>query len=193
MLPRRPACRRRLGRRRRPPGPSDAGTIQAVLPRRTKFSRKTAWQATEEQVLAANVDVVLIVTSLNEDLNLRRLERYLILAWESGAQPVSCSRRRPRRRRRGAGRRRSRRSASACPSTRSRASPGAGLSTTSARILEPGVTGALLGSSGVGKSTLVNALVGEELLATQEIRDDGQRPAHDDTPRARPASRRRAR
>ena len=57
----------------------DAGTIVALLPRRTKFSRKTAWQATEEQVLAANLDVVFIVTSLNEDLNLRRLERYLIL------------------------------------------------------------------------------------------------------------------
>ncbi|MGZ8687572.1 MAG: GTPase RsgA, partial [Gaiellaceae bacterium] len=69
------------------PGES-SGTIQAVLPRRTKFSRKTAWQAAEEQVLAANVDVVFLVTSLNEDLNLRRLERYLTLAWESGAQPV---------------------------------------------------------------------------------------------------------
>ena len=65
-----------------------AGTVQAVLPRRTKFSRKTAWQASEEQVLAANVDVVLIVTSLNEEMNLRRLERYLTLAWESGARPV---------------------------------------------------------------------------------------------------------
>ena len=59
-----------------------------MLPRRTKFSRKTAWQAAEEQVAAANVDVVFIVTSVNEDLNLRRLERYLILARESGAQPV---------------------------------------------------------------------------------------------------------
>ena len=65
-----------------------AGTVQALLPRRTKFSRKTAWQAAEEQVLAANVDVVLVVTSLNEDLSLRRLERYLTLAWESGARPV---------------------------------------------------------------------------------------------------------
>ena len=65
-----------------------AGTIQAVLPRRTKFSRKTAWQATEEQVLAANIDVVFLVTSMNEDLSLRRLERYLTLAWESGARPV---------------------------------------------------------------------------------------------------------
>ena len=66
----------------------ESGTIHAVLPRHTKFSRKTAWQATEEQVLAANIDVVFLVTSMNEDLNLRRLERYIILAWESGAPPV---------------------------------------------------------------------------------------------------------
>src|SRR5262245_29699213 len=65
-----------------------AGRIHAVLPRRTKFSRKTAWQATEEQVLATNIDVAFLVTSLNEDLNLRRLERYLTLAWDSGARPV---------------------------------------------------------------------------------------------------------
>ena len=71
------------------PRPAEqAGTIRAVLPRRTKFSRKTAWQAAEEQVLCANVDIVFVVTSLNEDFNLRRIERYLTLAWESGAQPV---------------------------------------------------------------------------------------------------------
>ena len=87
LLARRPARRRRLGRRRRSAGRARRDD-PAVLPRRTKFSRKTAWQATEEQVLAANVDVVLIVTSLNEDLNIRRLERYLTLAWESGARPV---------------------------------------------------------------------------------------------------------
>ena len=65
-----------------------SGTIQAVLPRRTRFSRKTAWQATEEQVLVANVDVIFVVTSVEADLNPRRLERYLTLAWDSGAQPV---------------------------------------------------------------------------------------------------------
>ena len=68
--------------------PSAVGTITAVLPRFTKFSRKTAWQAAEEQVLAANIDVAFLVASMNEDLSLRRLERYLILAWESGARPV---------------------------------------------------------------------------------------------------------
>ena len=65
-----------------------AATIQAVLPRRTKFSRKVTLGAAEEQVLAANIDTVFLLSSLNEDLNLRRLERYLAMAWESGAQPV---------------------------------------------------------------------------------------------------------
>ena len=65
-----------------------AGTIHAVLPRRTRISRKTPWLAAKEQVLAANVDTVLLTTSLNEDLSLRRLERYLATAWDSGAEPV---------------------------------------------------------------------------------------------------------
>ena len=65
-----------------------AATIQHVLARRTKFSRKVALNAAEEQVLAANVDAAFLVMSLNEDFNLRRLERYIAMAWESGAQPV---------------------------------------------------------------------------------------------------------
>lgn len=149
------------------------GTIEAVLPRRTKFSRKTAWQATEEQVLAANVDVVFLVSSLNEELNLRRLERYLILAWESGAQPVVVLTKSdlhpdPRE------------PISAVESI-SFGTPvhaissrtGDGLETVK-EYLRPGVTTALLGSSGVGKSTLINTLAGSELLDTQEIRDDGR-------------------
>jgi len=150
-----------------------AGTVQAVLARRTKFSRKTAWQASEEQVLAANVDVALIVTSLNEDMNLRRLERYLTLAWESGATPVlvltkadladdvpavvaEVE------------------SVAFCAAVHAISSvTGEGLDELRAH-LRPGVTAALLGSSGVGKSTLVNTLVGEELLETREIREDGK-------------------
>jgi len=69
-----------------------APAIRAVLPRRTKFSRRAAHdpgsEATREQVVAANVDVVFVVASLADDLNLRLLERYLTLAWESGARPV---------------------------------------------------------------------------------------------------------
>lgn len=149
-----------------------AGTVQAILPRRTKFSRKTAWQAAEEQVLAANVDVVFIVTSLNDDLNLRRLERYLILARESGAQPVVLLTKSDL----------SEDVPAAVSAVESIAfevpvhpisnRTGEGLDDVRA-YLRPGVTAALLGSSGVGKSTLINRLAGEELLATQEIREDG--------------------
>ena len=150
-----------------------AGTIHAVRPRRTKFSRKTAWQAAEEQVLAANIDVVFIVSSLNEDLNLRRLERYLILARESGAQPVVLLTKSDL----------AADVADAPAAVDSIAAdvPVVVLSSVSGEGLDavrswlrPGVTAALLGSSGVGKSTLVNTLAGEELLTTQEIRDDGQ-------------------
>ncbi|HET6683977.1 MAG TPA: ribosome small subunit-dependent GTPase A [Gaiella sp.] len=150
-----------------------AGTVQAVLPRRTKFSRKTAWQASEEQVLAANVDVALIVSSLNEDLNLRRLERYLTLAWESGARPVLVLTKTdladdvP--------------AAVAGVESVAFGAPVHAISSVTGEGLDelrthlgPGVTAALLGSSGVGKSTLVNTLVGEELLETREIRDDGR-------------------
>jgi ribosome biogenesis GTPase len=150
-----------------------AGTIQAVLPRRTKFSRKTAWQATEEQVLAANVDVVFLVTSLNEDLNLRRLERYLILAWESGAQPVIVLTKSDLHPAPEAAVTEVGLTAYGVPVHAVSNKTGAGLDAIRAQ-LGPGVTAALLGSSGVGKSTLVNTLAGEELLATQEIRDDGK-------------------
>ena len=150
-----------------------AGTITAVLSRRTRFSRKTAWQATEEQVLAANIDVVFIVTSLNEDLNLRRLERYLILARESGAQPVLLLTKSDLAGEVGTRVAAVREIAFDIPVHAISSRTGEGLDAVLG-YLQPGVTAALLGSSGVGKSTLVNALLGEELLATREIRDDGR-------------------
>jgi ribosome biogenesis GTPase len=149
------------------------GTVQAVLPRRTKFSRKTAWQAAEEQVLAANVDVVLIVTSLNEDLNPRRLERYLTLAWESGARPVFVLTKADLTDGVEAAVAEVDAIAFGVPVVPLSSVTGAGLDTLRAH-LPHGVTAALLGSSGVGKSTLVNTLLGEELLETREIRDDGK-------------------
>jgi len=151
----------------------DAGTIQAVLPRRTKFSRKTAWQAAEEQVLAANVDVVFIVTSLNEDLNLRRLERYLILARESGAQPVVLLTKSDLASDPDGARAAVEAVAADVPVHVLSSLTGEGLDAVR-DDLRPGVTAALLGSSGVGKSTLVNTLAGNELLETQELRSDGQ-------------------
>ena len=149
------------------------GTIQAVLPRRTKFSRKTAWQAAEEQVVAANVDVVFLVTSLNEDLNLRRLERYLTLGWESGAQPVIVLTKSDLHPAPEAAVAEVGVIAYGVPVHAVSNRSGAGLDQIRSH-LGPGVTAALLGSSGVGKSTLVNTLAGKELLATQEIRDDGR-------------------
>jgi ribosome biogenesis GTPase / thiamine phosphate phosphatase len=150
-----------------------AGTVQAVLSRRTKFSRKTAWQAAEEQVLAANVDVVLIVSSLNEDLNLRRLERYLTLAWESGARPVLVLTKADLAGDVPGGVAAVESVAFGAPVHAISSVTGDGLDALRAH-LAPGVTAALLGSSGVGKSTLVNTLAGEELLETREIRDDGK-------------------
>lgn len=150
-----------------------AGTIRAVLPRRSKFSRKTAWQAAEEQVLAANVDVVFVVSSLNEDLSLRRLERYLTLAWESGARPVIVLTKADLTTDTDRALAEVQSIAFDVPVHAISSKTGAGLDGVRA-YLQPGVTGALLGSSGVGKSTLVNALVKEELLETRQIREDGR-------------------
>lgn len=149
------------------------GTVEAVLPRRTRFSRKTAWQAAEEQVLAANVDVVFLVSSLNEDLNPRRLERYLILARESGALPVVVLTKADLHPDAAAAVREVESIAAGLPVIAISSKTGEGLAQV-ASYLGPGTTAALLGSSGVGKSTLVNTLAGSELLTTQEIRDDGK-------------------
>jgi ribosome biogenesis GTPase len=156
------------------PGVEDGtGSITAVLPRRTKFSRKTAWQAAEEQVLAANIDIALLVASMNEDLNLRRLERYLILAWESGARPVIVLTKSDLHPAPEAAVAEVESIAGGVPVHAISSLTGQGLQEVSG-LLGPGKTAVLLGSSGVGKSTLVNTLAGEDLLATQEIRDDGR-------------------
>ena len=150
-----------------------AGTITAVLPRFTRFSRKTAWQATEEQVLAANIDVAFLVASMNEDLSLRRLERYLILAWESGARPVIVLTKADLHPAPEAAVAEVETIAGGVPVLAISSKEGTGLEEVTGQ-LSAGLTAVLLGSSGVGKSTLVNTLVGEQLLATQEIRDDGK-------------------
>ncbi|THD70283.1 ribosome small subunit-dependent GTPase A [Phenylobacterium sp.] len=156
--------------------------IAAVLPRSTAFTRMAAGTAKDIQVVAANVDVALLAASLNADLNLRRLERYLATAYESGAEPVILLTK-----------------ADVCAdpdplieSVRGIASgvlvlaisvrTGQGLAELSAR-LAPGKTAVLLGSSGVGKSTLVNALAGVERMATKEVREDDARGRHTTTHR----------
>ena len=152
---------------------ASSGTITAVLPRSTRFSRKTAWQAAEEQVLAANVDVVFLVASMNEDLSLRRLERYLILAWESGARPVIVLTKSDLNPAPETAVAEVETIAGDVPVHAISSLTGVGLDKVTGE-LGPGLTAVLLGSSGVGKSTLVNTLAGEELLATQEIREDGK-------------------
>jgi len=153
------------------------GRIHAVLPRRTAVTRRVPGSNAGEQVLAANIDLVVIVVAPGRDANPRRVERLLALAWESGAEPVVVLGR-----------------ADLCPDWGTDvATELAGLATVApgvrvlalscytgqgvdeiAAMLTPGRTAVLLGSSGVGKSTLVNRLAGRDLLATGEIRDDGK-------------------
>jgi ribosome biogenesis GTPase len=147
--------------------------VQTVLPRRTKFSRKAAWTETREQIVAANVNVVFVVQALNGDLNLRRLERYLALVWESGATPVVVLNK-----------------SDLCPDVElavwdveavafgvpvivSSGTTGEGIDALRPHF-QPNRTGVLLGSSGVGKSTIVNRLLGEDRLRTNDIRSDGR-------------------
>jgi ribosome biogenesis GTPase len=157
--------------------------IEALLERRTSISRKEAWQATREQVLAANIDVAFLAQGLPLDFNPRRLERYLAMAWESSAQPVVLLTKvdlvdDPTRFIAEA----EAVTLGACPLLAVSAYTGEGLDELHA-LLAPNRTAVLLGSSGVGKSTIVNALAGEELLATQEVRADDQEGRHTTTHR----------
>lgn len=159
-----------------------AATIHAVLPRRSRFSRKAAGDRTEEQVVAANVDIVFLVAGLDGDFNPRRIERYLTVAWDSGARPVVVLNK-----------------ADLCadipavlaevetvafgtPVITLSAATGHGVDELRA-FLPHGVTGAFLGSSGVGKSSLVNALLGAARQATRAVRTDDSRGRHTTTHR----------
>jgi ribosome biogenesis GTPase len=147
--------------------------IEAVLPRRTVFSRKEAWVRTEEQVVAANVDTVFLVQGLGQDFNVRRLERYLVAAWESGAEPVIILTKTDLVEDAGGAVAEAETVAFGVPVLAISAVTGDGLEELEQHLV-PGRTVALLGSSGVGKSTLVNRLAGRELLATRELRADGR-------------------
>jgi ribosome biogenesis GTPase / thiamine phosphate phosphatase len=152
-------------------------SIQHRLPRRTAFVRKAAGHGQAAQVVAANIDIAMLVTSLNADLNLRRLERALAVAWESGATPVIvltkmdlCDDPDPQIAQVEA-------IANGVRILPVSARAGQGLEALRALIL-PGTTAAVVGTSGVGKSTLVNALLGEERMATQAIRAADARGKH---------------
>jgi len=166
---------------RRQPG-HDRGSIVAVLPRRSRFSRRMAGQVTDEQVVAANVDVVFIVMALDADYSLRRLERYLLLARESGASAVVLLTK-----------------PDLCADSAARAAEVVALAGAApVHMLSPkfnhgvdrvreylpaGRTGALLGSSGVGKSTIINRLIGADVQKTREVRESDSKGRHTTTHR----------
>jgi ribosome biogenesis GTPase len=162
---------------------TESNLVEAVAERRTAISRKEVLHAVREQVLAANIDVAFLVQALPLDFNVRRLERYLAMAWESGAQPVVLLTKadlvddvQPYLDQAEAT------TLGACPALAVSAVTGQGIEELRA-YLQPNRTAVLLGSSGVGKSTIVNALVGEEVLATQEVREDDHRGRHTTTHR----------
>jgi ribosome biogenesis GTPase len=166
----------------RPDRHGEAATVQRLLERRTRLARRAAGERTAEQLLAANIDVAFLAQSLNRDLSPRRLERYLVLARDGGVEPVVLLTK-----------------ADLCQDVApvlaeiTRVTGDAPVLVTSARTqggldpllpwLRPGKTVAVLGSSGVGKSTLINALLGEERIRTAEIREVDDRGRHTTTTR----------
>lgn len=157
-------------------------TIHALISRKSVFSRKVAGQITDEQVVAANIDTIFIVTGLDLNYNLRRIERYLAMAWNSGATPVIILNK-----------------SDLCPEAEERkievesVAFGVDIHTMSAaqnigmeflgNYIKPGATVAFLGSSGVGKSTIINSLLGENKLNVNAVSELGSRGRHTTTHR----------
>lgn len=157
-------------------------TIQGILPRQSFFSRKVAGTTLEQQIVASNVDTVFLVNALNQDFNIRRMERYLVMAYESGANPVFVLTK-----------------ADLCDDVEEKRQlveniafgvpihVVSALTNTGIEDLEPylqeGKTVALLGSSGAGKSTLTNLFLGEEIQLVREVREDDDRGKHTTTHR----------
>jgi len=156
--------------------------IHAVLPRKTKFSRCAAGDAMTEQIVAANVDTVFLVTALDANFNLRRIERYLAVGWESGAQPVVVLNKADLHPDPAAASAEVESVAIGAPVLALSAARGDGLDAL-APWLRPGRTVALLGSSGVGKSTLINALLGATRQRTSAISDAVGKGRHTTTHR----------
>jgi ribosome biogenesis GTPase / thiamine phosphate phosphatase len=156
-------------------------TIHRVLGRRTQFVRRAVGKG-GGQVVAANVDVGFVVSSMNAELNLRRVERYLTLVWDSGATPVVLLTKSDLCDDVGATIAEVESVAAGVAVHAMSAVTGEGLEAVRG-YLRPGVTAAAIGSSGVGKSTLINALAGRELLRTADISVDGQRGRHTTTAR----------
>jgi ribosome biogenesis GTPase len=147
-------------------------TITSILPRRSAFIRKQAGLGSDEQVLAANVDTAFLLAGLDDDFSLRRLERYVTTAWESGAEPVVVLTKADLSADVGDALLQVESVAIGVPVYPISNVTGVGIEELAAK-LSPGKTVVLLGSSGVGKSTLLNRLAGTELMRTGAIAADG--------------------
>lgn len=158
------------------------GLIREVLPRRSAIVRQAAGRTSESQTLAANVDVAFVVTSLGPDLEPRRIERYLVTIWESGAVPEIVLTKADRLDDPWDQAAEVEGVALGVPVHVVSAVTGLGVDALRAR-LQPGTTAVLLGSSGVGKSTLVNLWVGHELMTVKETRADDDEGRHTTTHR----------
>jgi len=156
--------------------------ILVTLPRRTFFSRREPGPIPREQAVAANFDYVFVMQSLNLDFNPKRLERYLTLAWQSGATPVILLTKADLVEEHWEYLTRVERVAAGANVHVVSAHTGYGLPRLNA-YLQPGKTVVFLGSSGVGKSSLVNALAGEELMTVGGIREDDSKGRHTTTHR----------
>jgi ribosome biogenesis GTPase len=160
----------------------DRAVIHGILSRKSKFSRKSAGNTVDEQIVAVNIDTVFICMSLNRNFNLRRLERFITMAWDSGAVPVVLLTK-----------------SDLCENVEEKlkeaqeAAIGVDIHCISCvnesaaaavrKYMKPGHTVAFLGSSGVGKSTIINRLLGEDKLDTQSVSDMGDRGRHTTTNR----------
>lgn len=156
--------------------------IRAILPRKSKFTRKVAGRDLKEQVVAVNIDTVFIVSALDAEFNLRRIERYLVLTWDSGAEPVIILNK-----------------TDLCHDVQSyieqlkfvapdvRIYPISAVKKTGIEslyeYLGSGKTVSLLGSSGVGKSTIINSILGMEHLETAPVRQEDSKGRHTTTHR----------
>jgi ribosome biogenesis GTPase len=166
----------------RPPAGEGRAMIHAILPRKSKFSRKSAGHKTEEQVVAANVDTIFLVSGLDGDFNPRRIERYLTAAWDSGADPVVVLNKLDRCADPEACLLETEAIALGVPVHRVSARTGENCAELAAYVV-PGRTVGFLGSSGAGKSTLINRLLGREAQRTGEVREGDDRGRHTTTHR----------